>query len=273
MIRCCFRSSRHAFTLIELLVTISIIALLTGILLPALGMALDAARAAVCLSNQRQTTVALLLYTEDHDGSFVPNLQLHSDPAAPGGTRAVWWFGEEIGGIHSSGTPDRPLDKTQSPLARYFGGDILQGLACPAFPRDHPRFFAKFSVSSAHFGYNDGIAPLHYTGLPPKRIEDVAQPSRTFAFADALHLDGLVQKNGEPAFYEPHYAGHSRGSVYGGFGHFRHAGAANVARLDGHAAALAPPVVPAHVIAGSAVADLDDTWGEGSIYGFKSTPW
>jgi prepilin-type N-terminal cleavage/methylation domain-containing protein/prepilin-type processing-associated H-X9-DG protein len=56
----------RAFTLIELLVVIAIIALLLGILLPGLRAAREAARSAVCLSNQRQIGAALLQYAHDH---------------------------------------------------------------------------------------------------------------------------------------------------------------------------------------------------------------
>lgn len=58
----------RAFTLIELLVVVAIIALLVGVLLPALAKGREAGRAATCLSNHRQNFVLLRAYADDNRG-------------------------------------------------------------------------------------------------------------------------------------------------------------------------------------------------------------
>lgn len=63
---------KHAFTLIELLVVIAIIAVLMGILMPALQKVRKQARAVVCKANLHQWGMVWSMYTQDHDGRFPP---------------------------------------------------------------------------------------------------------------------------------------------------------------------------------------------------------
>ena len=81
---------QRGFTLIELLVVIAIIALLIGILLPALGAARESARVVNDLVNLRSMITAQLTYANDHDGQLVDyGLQ---EGAAEGPRTEVSWL-------------------------------------------------------------------------------------------------------------------------------------------------------------------------------------
>jgi prepilin-type N-terminal cleavage/methylation domain-containing protein/prepilin-type processing-associated H-X9-DG protein len=74
---------RRGFTLIELLVVMAIVAILAGMLLPAVSAVKRAARATTCSANMRQLALGTLGYAQDWDGRIPPSVEVASSRAWP----------------------------------------------------------------------------------------------------------------------------------------------------------------------------------------------
>ncbi|MBR2439216.1 MAG: type II secretion system protein [Lentisphaeria bacterium] len=68
------QKSRKSFTLIELLVVIAMIAILAGMLLPALNNSRESARASSCTSNMKQIMTGLFMYAQEYDDYVPPSI-------------------------------------------------------------------------------------------------------------------------------------------------------------------------------------------------------
>ncbi|QQE09975.1 prepilin-type N-terminal cleavage/methylation domain-containing protein [Planctomycetota bacterium] len=114
---------QNGFTLIELLVVISIIALLIGILLPALGAARNTAKNIQCTSNLRQIGIAIAGYSTENDGYIPWSRALDGDFWPPvlmiylnGSDKGYWGAetdAEHSGVVAAYQCPSTPIDNTR----------------------------------------------------------------------------------------------------------------------------------------------------------------
>jgi prepilin-type N-terminal cleavage/methylation domain-containing protein/prepilin-type processing-associated H-X9-DG protein len=181
------RQAAEAFTLIELLVVIAIIAILAGMLLPALAKAKSKATATACRNNLRQIGLAFQQYLVDNGDTFPGAASKGS--YEPMEEDWIYW------NTHDTRIPGGMRDPKNSPIARHIGNFNTNLFRCPAdpdvkkrdkeqalSPNSQNRYLYSFTLNSVVDSSlkNHGMASLYGKGVPPLHFKATAirTPSR-----------------------------------------------------------------------------------------------
>ncbi len=231
-----------AFTLIELLVVIAIIAILAGMLLPALARAKEKSHVSVCLSNLHQWGLANTMYLDDNNQAL-PDFSIPSTtPGAPSGYSQDRPYWSDLAAFaaagqgHSAWFNVLPLNVAQKALWQYAAdpASFVNGkniFNCPAgrfLPNEiDPLNRVAFSYGINHKATN-GLA------LAPGgsfKATVVMNPSAFVVLSDAR------MNSSETPYYGTSYT-NDLACPRGGLNHLssRHNGGAVINFLDGHSA-------------------------------------
>lgn len=222
-----------AFTLIELLVVISIIAVLAGMLLPAISTVKQVADQIRCASSMRQAGCFLIHYTQENDGRF------------PGGGH------DGHGSISWNSIMNAELLSDEAVKMPRWGRPGQHELGCRSFrPTDSYRRGWALSDFATGGGYDAAAKSSSYGQVfNPASTRGSAYAGWSDYYRGAL-IDRFVAKPRKLLLGEVEQGGDTIPSV--GSLRYRHRGSqsTNVLFIDGHVSAVARPAGSATVVVG-----------------------
>jgi len=239
-------ATRRGFTIIELLVVVGIIAVLVGLILPAIKAARESSRGVVCLSNLRQLALAASAYAINH-GGFYP-------PSAYDGEDATNYYGY---------TWDFTLVLTKATGVRSIRPGLLwadQGdgriQQCPSFDGRSNTLMDPYTGYNYNYSFI-GRGKAGSTFYPPARLAQVKSPTRTALFGDGQYAQGANKYMRSPLTSSFDTFGGRTAGTQG----FRHRRKTNVAFADSHAEAISDRCDPAMGVApGTGFISLDNSF-------------
>ena len=183
-------SRRSGFTLIELLVVIAIIAILAGMLLPALAKAKEKTKGITCMNNGRQMTLAWQLYAGDNDDLLVKSL---SDAAVPENNKRELLVPGNLNFSNARENWDPKITLEKSPLRKYTANNF-QIWRCPSDiglvtgegGRKTPR--VRSQSMSQVFDFGSWLPASRYKTY--SRLANIDIPTKTWVMIDE-HPDSI----------------------------------------------------------------------------------